>query len=98
MGYRAACVQGSPVIQVWRKDGSLYSNTTAGIVIGGDLCIRGLQTCTDLQDDEVLCCDLNHITNVPVQPGDILGLKLPRNSRLAFHSSLQSTNKLCIWS
>ena len=85
VGYRAAGVQGSPVIQVWRKNGSLYSNTTAGIVIGGDLCIGGLQTCTDIQNDEVLCCDLNRTTvNVSVQPGDILGLKLPRNSRLDF--------------
>lgn len=85
VGYRVAGIQGNPVIQVWRKDGSLYSNTTAGIVIGGDLCIRGLQTCTDLQDDRVLCCDLNRTTtNVLVQPGDILGLKLPRDSGLAF--------------
>ena len=83
-GYRAAGVQGNPVIQVWRKNGSLYYKT-AGIVIDGDLCIGGLEMCTDLQDDQVLCCDLNRTTtNVSVQPGDILGLKLPRNSRLAF--------------
>ena len=88
VGYRAAGVQGSPVIQVWRKNGSLYSNTTAGIVIDGDLCTGGLEMCTDLQDDQVLCCDLNQtITNVSVQPGDILGLKLPRNSGLAFAAS-----------
>ena len=85
MGYRAAGIQGSPVIQVWRKNGSSYSNTTTGIVIDGDLCIGGLEMCTDLQDDRVLCCDLNRTTiNVPVQPGDILGLKLPHNSELAF--------------
>lgn len=84
-GYRAAGIQGSPVIQVWRKNGSLYSNTTAGIVIDGNLCKGGLEMCADLQDDRVLCCDLNRtITNVPVQLGDILGLDLPRNSGLAF--------------
>jgi hypothetical protein len=85
VGYRAAGIRGNPVIQVWRKNGSLYYNTTAGIVIDGDLCIGGLKMCTDLQDDELLCCDLNQTTtNVPVQPGDILGLKLPHNSGLAF--------------
>ena len=85
MGYRAAGIQGSPVIQVWRKNGSHYSNTTAGIVIDGNLCIGGLEMCADLQDDRVLSCDLNQTTtNVPVQPGDILGLKLPHNSGLAF--------------
>jgi hypothetical protein len=74
------------VIQVWRKNGSLYHSTTAGIVIDGDLCVGGLEMCTDHQNDTVLCCDLNRTTiDVPVQPGDILGIKLPRNnSRLAF--------------
>ena len=87
VGYRAAGVQGNPVIQVWRKNGSLYYKT-AGIVIDGDLCIGGLEMCTDLQDDKVLCCDLNQTTtNVSVQSGDILGLKLPRNSGLAFAAS-----------
>jgi hypothetical protein len=86
VGYRAAGIQGNPVIQVWRENASLYYNTTAGIVIDGDLCVGGLEMCTDLQDDAVLCCDLNRITsNVPIQPGDILGIKLPQNySRLAF--------------
>ena len=83
-GYRAAGVQGNLVIQVWRKNGSLYYKT-AGRVIDGNLCIGGLEICTDLQDDQVLCCDLNRTTtNVSVQPGDILGLKLPHNSGLAF--------------
>ena len=86
MGYRAAGIdiQRSPVIQVWRKNGSLYYRI-ANIIIDGNLCIGGLEMCTDLQDDKVLCCDLNRTTtNVSVQPGDILGLKLPRNSGLAF--------------
>ena len=86
VGYRAAGIniQMSPVIQVWRKNGSLYYRT-AIIAIDGDMCIGGLEMCTDLQDDRVLCCDLNRtITNVRVQPGDILGLKLPQDSGLAF--------------
>ena len=88
MGYRAAGIDiqmsPGPVIQVWRKNGSLYYRI-ANIIINGDLCIGGLEMCTDLQDDKVLCCDLNQTTtNVSVQPGDILGLKLPHNSGLAF--------------
>ena len=91
MGYTVAgLTRSNPpvVIQVWRELSSrpgLYHNTSAGIAIDEDFCVGGLEMCIDNDDEAVLCCDLNRTTtNVSIQPGDILGLKLPRNSRLAF--------------
>ena len=77
-----------PVIQVWRKNTSppgSYYNTGVSIAINESLCVGGLRNISS----EVFHCNLNQTTaRVRVQPGDILGLELPKGDnddiRLAF--------------
>ena len=72
------------LIQVWRKNTSQpsesYYRTSDGIVIKEALCVGGL---TEVSN-EVFHCNLSTMTRTPVQPGDILGLKLPRDIILRF--------------
>ena len=77
-----------PIIQVWRinmsRPGSYYS-ISAGIAINETLCVGGLRNISS----GVFHCNLSqNIYRVAVQPGDILGLELPKwdsnDIRLAF--------------
>ena len=79
VGYTAALGEQTgedAIIQVWRKNTSQpesYYKTSTGIAIDEALCVGGL---TEVSN-QVFHCNLNKTTGVPVQPGDILGLKLP---------------------
>ena len=78
-----------PIIQIWRENSSqsdVYYKTSADIVINETVCAEISEVFQRSKDnDKVWQCNL---TEVSVQPGDILGLKLPpkeENSfRLAF--------------
>ena len=84
-----------PIIQIWRENSSqsdgVYYKTGTDIVIEETMCA---ETSIEFQEfntnflDLVLQCNLNEANQVSVQPGDILGLKLPPRDesifRLAF--------------
>ena len=77
-----------PKIQVWRGNASQpgsYYKMSVDIAISENLCVGGLTNVSR----EVFHCSLNmNTTRVSVQPGDILGLELPKwnddDIRLAF--------------
>lgn len=79
-----------PAIQVWRPgsanseslisnpsncSSAVYSQTGITIDIDEAVCVDGLTE----NPDNILTCNLNNTFQVKVQPGDILGLRLPSN-------------------
>ena len=89
VGYTAALresewnTEQNPIIQVWRKNsshpGSYLKTSSQGIAISdGALCVDGL---LNEVSSEVFHCNLNKtMSQVSVQPGDILGLELPEGT------------------
>ena len=86
-----------PIIQIWRENSSrpgTYYKTGTDIVIDEAECAKTsivfqeFNTDNDQYPDLVLQCNLNETNRVPVQAGDVLGLKLPQRNesifRLAF--------------
>ena len=82
-------------IQTWREreishsqSGVHYNKITASNrQIRNNLCTGGLQK---IHNDDMLHCNLT--TGISVRSGDILGLKLPHNSRLAFAAATKAPN------
>ena len=70
-----------PMIQVWREDSSQlghYYKMSDDIAINNASCVGGLTDSEVFTDSGVFHCNLNQNTKeVSVEPGDILGLKLP---------------------
>lgn len=70
-----------PVIQIWRRNDSecqpvnMYYKAETDIKITDNLCVHGLVEVAN--NSNVFHCDLINTARVSIQPGDILGLKLP---------------------
>ena len=82
VGYTVAMMKKNgeqhPMIQIWREiktnsSDSVYQKIGTGVPLDKSLCTNGLnETSTN-----VFHCDLNQVSRVSVQVGDILGLELP---------------------
>ena len=93
VGYTVAGpIMGNPEIQVWTEisrsqPGVHYKKiASASRQIHNNLCTGGLKRIRS--NEEVFHCNL--MTGISVQSGDILGLKLPRNSGLAFATTTKA--------
>ena len=77
-------------IQVWRETShsqpGVHYNKVASRRIDDSSCTGGLKSIPS--DEEVFQCNL--ISGISVQSGDILGLKLPRNSGLVFATATKA--------
>ena len=85
VGYKVAGLIGrNHEIQVWRETSpdSQHYDKVDGKQIDDSLCTGGLNS------DEVFQCNLT--TRISVRSGDILGLKLPRHSRLLFATATKA--------
>ena len=93
VGYTVAglgSIMESHEIQIWREisHSHQYNKTTASSrKIRDDVCTGGLQK---IHSNDILHCNLT--TGISVRSGDILGLELPHNSRLAFAAATKAPN------
>ena len=68
-----------PVIQIWKPEQcstGVYHKGGVAIAIGESVCVDGLVE--DANRTNVFNCQLNESVQVKVQPGDIVGLELPK--------------------
>ena len=80
-------------IQVWRENDDhsqfgVHYNKIDTIQIDEHLCEGGLRTMHS--NEKVFHCNLTTSNRVSIQSGDILGLKLPHNSGLAFATATEA--------
>ena len=90
------------IIQIWRENSSqpdVYYKTGTDIVITDSEAVCA-ETSIIFQEfsnannpDLVLQCNLNEVNQVLVQPGDILGLKLPPRDETTFRLAFASVSR-----